>query len=313
MKLQKSSVRSGSVSSAGHALGQIVGDWWEIDVMCPLFGEVATELSLFLDNRSVARKCRGEKVQWPDTQGNLVDYDFVLEINGTNTKLGIPVSFIESFWRRGARHSKDKARDDTNKLLPMRDSYVTARLLAIAACGEFTEPARDYVRSRNVELFYIGKSSILDAFSSCGVPLDYPDNLSESSKLRLLRKARKVLTPKLRATVVRVLREGESGRALESFKRRIIAALCSVPQEIRICMLSKSEPAIFQTIEEATEFVNAASPNFRGSERHQHFEYEVVFSDGSEFARTLPSLSALRETNVSLAALVSHMASFIKK
>jgi len=265
-----------------------------------------------LDNRSVERKCRGEKVTWPDTQENFVDYDFVLEINGTNAKTGIPVAFIESFWRRGARHSKDKARDDTNKLLPMRDSYVTARLLGIAACGEFTEPARDYVRSRNVELFYIGKNSILEAFSSCGVPLDYPDDLSEGQKLRLLREAQKLLTPKVKKKIVRVLQEVETGRDLESFKRRIIAALCAFPQEIRICMLSKSEPVIFQTIEQATEFVNTATPKFLSSERHQHFEYDVVFSDGSEFTRTLANLSALRETNASLAALVSHMARFIR-
>lgn len=310
MKRKKTSRIGNSVSSAGHALGQIIGDWWEIDVMLPLLAEVANDLSLFLDNRTVNRSCRGEKVQWPDAQDNYVDYDFVLEIGGDNKRAGIPVAFIESFWRRGSRHSKDKARDDTNKLLPMRDSYVTARLLAIAACGEFTEPARDYVRSRNVELFYIGKSSILNAFNSCGVPLDYPDTLPEKSKFKLLRQAEKQLTPSLRKRVVEALREGDSGRALDSFRHRITAALCAIPQEIRICMLSKSEPVVFQTIEQATKFVDSRSLRFRQSKDNQHFEYEVVFSDGSEFSRTLASVSALRDTNGALAALVSHMAPF---
>ena len=151
-----------TLSSAGHKLGQIVGDWWETQVIYPLLKEVAAELGLYLDNRVVNRTCRADKVQWADVESNFVDYDFVLELGGNASTRGIPVAFLESFWRRGARHSKDKARDDTNKLLSMRETYPTARFLAIAACGEFTEPARDYVRSRNVELLFISKKSVND-------------------------------------------------------------------------------------------------------------------------------------------------------
>ncbi len=278
--------------------------------MFPLLKEVADQLNLFLDNRCVSRSCRGDKIKWPDAQGNLVDYDFVLEIGGNSHVRGIPVAFVESFWRRGARHSKDKARDDTNKLLPMRENYVTARLLAIAACGEFTEPARDYVRSRSVEMFYVGKSSILNAFASCGVPLDYPDNLPEEEKLRLLQVSQHALTQTRRAQICEKLRIGDGGAALESFKRRIVASLSAVPQEIRIYMLAKSDPAVFQSLAQATEFLKGNPPQFSASKNSEQFDYEVVFSDGSEFSRTLPSLDALRNTNAELVALVSHMASF---
>ena len=118
----------------------------------------------------------------------------MLELGGSASKKGVPVAFLESFWRRGARHSKDKARDDTNKLLPMRDTYPTARFLAIAACGEFTEPARDYVRTRNVELFFVSKDRIVEAFQSIGAEIDYPDSLPESQKLLLVRALESTLT-----------------------------------------------------------------------------------------------------------------------
>ena len=56
------------------------------------------------------------KIQWKDEDGNTVDFDFVLELDGTPDSVGVPVAFVECFWRRGSRHSKDKARDDSGKL-----------------------------------------------------------------------------------------------------------------------------------------------------------------------------------------------------
>ncbi len=109
------------LSSAGHKLGQLVGDWFEEFLVFPLLAMVANQLNLFLDSRFIERPARGEKIQWEDSEGNIVDYDFVLELGGTIHKKGIPVAFVECFWRRGSRHSKDKARDDSGKLAPMRE------------------------------------------------------------------------------------------------------------------------------------------------------------------------------------------------
>ena len=141
------------MSSAGHKLGQLIGDWFEKDFVFPLLNEVAQKLDLFLDNRFVDRPARGDKIVWCDIDGNGVDYDFVLELGGTKDQMGIPVAFVECFWRRGSRHSKDKARDDSGKLMPMRIVYPTARFLGIISAGDFTEPARDLVRSRDIDLF----------------------------------------------------------------------------------------------------------------------------------------------------------------
>jgi hypothetical protein len=121
----------GSQASAGHKLGQSVGDWFEQFFVLPLLQDVAARVNLFLDTRFSARPARGPKLSWPDEHGNEVDYDFVLEVDGSAEQRGVPVGFVECFWRRGARHSKDKARDDTGKLRPMRDTYPTARFLGI--------------------------------------------------------------------------------------------------------------------------------------------------------------------------------------
>ena len=72
-------------ASSGHKLGQLVGDWFEQYFSLPLLSQVANELELYLDNRFVTRSLRGkEKIIWPDMDGNSVDYDFVLELGGSD-------------------------------------------------------------------------------------------------------------------------------------------------------------------------------------------------------------------------------------
>jgi len=144
-------------ASAGHKLGQLVGDWFEEHFVLPLLTDVADGLHLYLDHRFRARPARGEKILWNDEEDNSVDYDFVMELDGSDEAIGVPVAFFECFWRRGSRHSKDKARDDSGKLAPMSFVHPTARFLGIVAAGDFTQPARQLVLSRGIDLFYIPK------------------------------------------------------------------------------------------------------------------------------------------------------------
>jgi hypothetical protein len=309
----KSSSDSETLSSAGHRLGQVVGDWWETQVMYPLLNEVATSLNLFLDNRVVQRSCRNDKVQWADKEGNFVDYDYVLELNGSADSKGVPVAFLESFWRRGARHSKDKARDDTNKLLPMRDTYPTARFLAISACGEFTEPAREYVRSRNVELFFISKEKIIEAFSSIGATIDYPDSLPEPKKMELVRDLERKFTLANQKIAAVNLRKFAGQNAFNSFKQKIHSSLTSTPQEIRIYSLARFGPIVFNSIESASDFLSKPNPKFPANSKIAQYEYEVTFSDGSEFSREIKNLNDVVKVNNDILLLVNHFNKLIEK
>jgi hypothetical protein len=309
----KSTSDTETLSSAGHRLGQVVGDWWETQVMYPLLKEVATSLNLFLDNRVVQRSCRNDKVQWADIEGNFVDYDYVLELNGSSNNKGVPVAFLESFWRRGARHSKDKARDDTNKLLPMRDTYPTARFLAIAACGEFTEPAREYVRSRNVELFFISKEKIIEAFSSIGATIDYPDSLPEPKKMELVRDLERKFTLANQKIAAVNLRKFAGQNAFNSFKQKIHSSLTSTPQEIRIYSLARFGPIVFNSIESASNFLSKPNPTFPANSKIAQYEYEVTFSDGSEFSREIKNFNDVVKVNNDILLLVNHFNKLIEK
>ena len=291
-----------TVVSAGHKIGQVVGDWWELQVVRPMLAEVANELGLFLDNRVVSN----EKVLWPDAEGNLVDYDFVLELRTEVGKRGVPVAFFESFWRRGARHSKDKARDDTNKLLPMRSTYPTARFLSIAASGEFTEPAREYVRSRLVELLFIPKPNIIAAFGKLGMQIDYPDNLPEEKK-GAIGDALGVALEGKQKDVGDALRSIVGQGAFSSYKTRVLSALTATPQSIVIRALRLSEPMTFVTVEEATAFLEQPDPTFSFEDAEQEYTYEVTYSDGSDFSRQLGSMDEVKKLHTDLGMLVEHM------
>jgi hypothetical protein len=74
------------LSSSGHKLGQLVGDWYEQHFVLPLLQKVADHLKVYLDHRFRKRTAReGDKIIWLDEDGNGVDYDFVMELDGSDT------------------------------------------------------------------------------------------------------------------------------------------------------------------------------------------------------------------------------------
>jgi hypothetical protein len=292
-------------ASAGHKLGQLVGDWFEEYFVLPLLDKVVDRLQLYLDSRFRKRPIRGEKIVWRDEDGNEVDYDFVMELAGDNDRIGIPVAFIESFWRRGARHSKDKARDDSDKLIPMRQAYPTARFLGVIASGDFTLPARELVQSRNIDLFYIPKSKVIAAFQQIGLQMDYPDRAPEKEKARLAAAFERGLTKEAKREGARRLINLIGSPVVKGYMDRVRASLRALPQEIRIKARKESTPVTFETVSDATTFVNHAEFDF--SDPSEAFVYEITFSDGMEFERVVESINAVRDLHDKIALLVQHM------
>jgi len=279
-------------ASAGHKLGQLVGDWFEQHFVLPMMKEVANRLNLYLDHRFQKRKARGDKLIWHDEDGNAVDYDFVLEMDGTRNKLGVPVAFLESFWRRGSRHSKDKARDDSGKLLPMREIHPTARFLGIVAGGDFTAPARELVRSRGIDLFFVPKEKIVTAFQSLGLEMDYPDRASEESKYQLAERFDKRLNKTIKKKATAKLTELIGRGTIKGYVDRVFAALAALPQEICLTARQSSNPRVFETIADAGEFLDA--PEFDFADPTESYMYEITYSDGSEFSRDVGTLDELK-------------------
>lgn len=293
-------------ASAGHQLGQRIGDWWEEYVVLPLLREISDELGLYLDNRFIDRPARsGDKIIWNDDSGNRVDYDFVLELDGTDEEFGIPVGFVEVFWRRGARHSKDKARDDSGKLRPMRETYPTARFLGVAACGELTKPARELIKGQNMDLFFVPKSTLIEAFEKNDLIMDYPDRSTEQAKAELAQKFIQGFDDERKKLVASTLIEDLGQARLDAYMDRIRGSLGALPVEIRFTQLQASDPVVFESIWEASEFLD--SPEFEFNDRRVSYFYRITYSNGDDFSRRVQDLDELRSLNRQLTRLADHM------
>jgi hypothetical protein len=283
-----------------------VGDWYEEHFVLPLLQKVADHLELYLDQRFRTRTARaGDKIIWKDEDDNEVDYDFVMELDGTDDKRGIPVAFFECFWRRGKRHSKDKARDDSGKLMPMREVYPTARFLAIVAGGDFTAPARTLVQSRKIDLFYVPKAKIVSAFQRHGLEIDYPDKLPEAKKAALADAFERALSPEIKKQAASTLRKLVGATSINTYVDRVRAALGALPQELRFIAQQQSKPVVFESIPEATEFLK--DPRFDFSSYAENFIYEITYSDGTEFERPVATLDELRVLHQQIERLAQHI------
>ena len=91
--------------AAGHKFGQFIGEYCEKAIE-PLLKEFADKHGLFLDKAGNRPARSGKKVKWIDSYGNSHNLDYVLERGGTPEKVGTPVAFIESAWRRYTKHSR---------------------------------------------------------------------------------------------------------------------------------------------------------------------------------------------------------------
>ncbi len=127
--------------SHSHKFGQIIGDLLEIAIR-PHLEKFAKKNKLFLDKKGDRKARRGKKVTWTDKHGNKHDLDFVFERGGTTDKIGVPVAFIESAWRRYTKHSRNKAQEIQSAIIPLIEKYGNSSpFIGVVLAGVFTNGA----------------------------------------------------------------------------------------------------------------------------------------------------------------------------
>lgn len=155
--------------SPAHKFGQMIGDVLEITVE-PILSDFARHYGLYLDKKGPRPARDGNKVTWTDLNGNKHDLDFVLERGGTATKLGTPVAFIETAWRRYTKHSKNKVQEIQGALMPLCETHrryhpFTGAVLA----GVFTKGALSQLKSLGFSVAYLPYETVLKAFATVGI------------------------------------------------------------------------------------------------------------------------------------------------
>ncbi len=162
--------------AAGHKWGQFVGEYCESAIE-PLLQAFADKHGLYLDKKGLRPARSGKKLRWVDFYGNGHDLDYVLERGGTPDKIGTPVAFIESAWRRYTKHSKNKAQEIQGAVLPIAEKHqFCAPLLGCILAGDYTNNALNQLRSSGFKVLYLSYDTVAQAFDTIDIDARFDES-----------------------------------------------------------------------------------------------------------------------------------------
>lgn len=167
--------------SPSHELGEYLG-WFIENMMIEEIKPIANSLNLYLDHEH-PRKARGgnKKVRWFDKNHNHHDLDIVLEKNGTDEKIGIPIAFIEMAWRRYTKHSKNKAQEIADSVTSIVEANKeVAPFYSTVLAGKFTQNSITQLKSKGFKVLYIPYEKVCEAFyKAVSIDIRFDEQTSE--------------------------------------------------------------------------------------------------------------------------------------
>src|SRR5436190_1969157 len=159
--------------AAGHKFGQFVGEYCEA-ALEPLLQDFADKHGLFLDKKGPRPARTGKRLRWVDSFGNGHDLDYVLERGGSPEKVGTPVAFIESAWRRYTKHSRNKAQEIQGAILPIAEKYKNSSpFTGVVLAGVFTQGALTQLSSSGFCVLYFSYETVIKAFRKFGINAEF--------------------------------------------------------------------------------------------------------------------------------------------
>lgn len=166
--------------SLSHKFGQLIGELLEL-ALEPHLQKFARKHKLYLDKKGARKARSGKKVTWTDSKENKHDLDFVLERCGTENKIGVPVAFIESAWRRYTKHSRNKAQEIQSAVLPLANKYKNSSpFVGVVLAGVFTEGALYQLKSLGFGVLYFPYNTVVKAFAKFGINAAFDEKTAET-------------------------------------------------------------------------------------------------------------------------------------
>jgi hypothetical protein len=274
------------VTSPGHRLGQMIGEFFE-DLFADDLTALATRLGFYCDKRG-PRPARGtsKRIVWRDNQGNDHALDYVIEKDGSPTRLGQPVAFVELAWRRYPKHSRNKSGEIANALVPLRETYSSCRFTGTVLAGEYTAGGKNQLTSQGIQVLHIPFAVLAASFRVKRIDLEYAEAAPNDEMQRVI-DAWEALTEddikEIRHHLRQAIREEYS-----AFTKQLEAALSQTVETIRILPLYGSELVVTN----AADAINALKGYVeRGSPELQFAKYEIQvrFTNGDKVDGTFGS------------------------
>ncbi len=239
--------------SPAHKWGQIVGQEFLEVALQPLLRSVADEHGLYLDVKGIRPARTGKKISWADDYGNAHDLDFVLERGGSAEKMGDPVAFIETAWRRYTKHSRNKAQEVQGAVLPLVTRHHRhAPFIGVMLAGAWTDGAVRQLASLGFKVLHFSYEDIVSAFAKVGIDARYGETTSDAACAAKIRAWGK-LSVKSKLQLGRHLTKSKSSDVVE-FIGALKKAITRQIEVIRILPLH-GRAVNRATVEAAIEFV----------------------------------------------------------
>lgn len=278
--------------SPAHKFGQIIGELIETLVL-PQLETFCKNQGLYLDHQKKIRPARvGKKVTWKDQYGNLHDLDFVIERDGTDEKIGRPLAFIETAWRRYTKHSRNKAQEIQGAILPLAEKYKWNNpFLGTVLAGIFTEGSLEQLRSLGFNVLYFPYDTIVAAFKSEKIDIAFdehtPDLLFQETKDRIENASNAVM----KRICDHLIKNNQVAidtffNALKKRLGRHVTRIVVIPLYGRV-----NE---FASIEDAIRFLDGHSV-YEGSGDFRKYEIRIEFSNADRVEAFIEAKNKVKE------------------
>ncbi|MDY3562882.1 hypothetical protein R5W23_004363 [Gemmata sp. JC673] len=264
--------------SPTHKWGQIIGSEFLEVAIAPLLRETAKRHALYLDVKGPRPARTGKKISWQDLYGNAHDLDFVFERGGTDDKLGDPVAFIETAWRRYTKHSRNKAQEIQGAVLPLVTTHQRyAPFIGVIVAGEWTGGAITQLHSLGFRVLYFSYDAIVKAFKTVGIDAGFDEDTPDDDCKKKI-KAWERLGADVKAQLAKSLLDANT-QDVKAFMEKLEKAVTRQIEVIRVLPLhgiaveATTVEGAIETIEGYDETTPAAKPVAR-------YEIQIKYNNG---------------------------------
>jgi hypothetical protein len=205
--------------------------------------------------------------------------DYVLEREGSATQIGIPVAFIETAWRRYTKHSRNKAQEIQEAILPLITTHrYAAPFFGAILAGVFTDGALDQMRSLGFAVLYFAFDSVVAAFNRVDIDAFFDEGTPDEELLVKVR-AWEALDGEQRARVSEALFETN----MDEVRQFMDILRSAVTRHIDLIRVLPLHGTAFEwnSVRDAIEFMENYEED-DSSNPIVKYELEVRFNNGDQ-------------------------------
>lgn len=248
--------------------------------MHALLSKTATKHKLYLDQKGQRTARPGKKIAWVDLYGNSHDLDFVLEKNGSDTRIGTPVAFIESAWRRYTKHSRNKAQEIQGAILPLVQTHGNhAPFIGVILAGDFTDGAKTQLRSHRFRVLHFSYESLVATFKAARIDASFDEKTPDADCARKVRAWERLAEKDRNNLAVRLLKDNKA--QVKTFIDELEAAILRQIKMIRVLPLHGSALEI-DALDMAIAFVESYQEDDTAPKPFAKFEIIISYDNNDE-------------------------------